>query len=203
MAIRDAFLPEFDHEMGTTRKTLERVPETNTDWKPHDKSMTMGRLAGHLAELPTLVPPAFERESLDFRPPGAPPRQPNVMSSRAKASRRFRQERRRRPRRHRPIERRRSEKDLHPASRRKNYFLAPAHSRSSRLHPESYHPSPRPALSLSAPQQCRGSLYLRPISRRTKLIARPKHAQKKRLAIFAASRFNFRQSYRAYRCPPP
>ena len=48
MAIRDAFLPEFDHEMGTTRKTLERVPENNTDWKPHDKSMTMGRLAGHL-----------------------------------------------------------------------------------------------------------------------------------------------------------
>ena len=31
MAIRDAFLPEFDHEMGTTRKTLERVPENNTD----------------------------------------------------------------------------------------------------------------------------------------------------------------------------
>ena len=51
MSIRDAFLPEFDHEMGTTRKTLERVPENNTDWKPHDKSMTMGRLAGHLVEL--------------------------------------------------------------------------------------------------------------------------------------------------------
>jgi uncharacterized damage-inducible protein DinB len=82
MAIRDAFLPEFDHEMGTTRKTLERVPETNTDWKPHDKSMTMGRLAGHLVELPTLVPLALERESVDFRPPGAPPRQPNIMSTR-------------------------------------------------------------------------------------------------------------------------
>ena len=82
MAIRDAFLPEFDHEMATTRKTLERVPEGNADWKPHDKSMTIGRLAGHLAELPSLVPLALERDSLDFRPPGAPPRQPNVMSSR-------------------------------------------------------------------------------------------------------------------------
>jgi uncharacterized damage-inducible protein DinB len=82
MAIRDSFLPEFDHEMGTTRKTLERVPETNTDWKPHDKSMTMGRLAGHLVEQPTLVPLALERESVDFRPPGAPPRQPNVMLTR-------------------------------------------------------------------------------------------------------------------------
>lgn len=84
MAIRDAFLPEFDHEMATTRKTLERVPEASTDWKPHDKSMSMGRLAGHLAELPSLVPLALERDSMDFRPPGAPPRQPNVMSTRAK-----------------------------------------------------------------------------------------------------------------------
>jgi uncharacterized damage-inducible protein DinB len=84
MAIRDAFLPEFDHEMATTRKTLERVPETNTDWKPHDKSMSMGRLAGHLAELPSLVPLALERDSMDFRPSGAPPRQPNMMSTRTK-----------------------------------------------------------------------------------------------------------------------
>ena len=81
MPIREAILPEFDHEMGTTRKTLERVPEANTDWKPHDKSMSIGRLAGHLAELPTLVPLALQRESVDFRPPGAPPRQPNIMSS--------------------------------------------------------------------------------------------------------------------------
>jgi uncharacterized damage-inducible protein DinB len=84
MAIRDAFLPEFDHEMAVTRKTLERVPENNADWKPHDKSMSIGRLAGHLAELNSLVPIAMERESFDFRAPGAPPRQPNVMSSRAK-----------------------------------------------------------------------------------------------------------------------
>lgn len=84
MAIRDAFLPEFDHEMAVTRKTLERVPEGNPDWKPHDKSMTIGRLAGHLAELNSLVPIAMERELLDFRAPGAPPRQPNIMSSRAK-----------------------------------------------------------------------------------------------------------------------
>ena len=80
MEIRDAFLPEFDHEMGTTRKTLERVPETNTNWKPHDKSMTIGRLAGHLAELPSLVPVALAQDSIDFRPPGAPPRQPNIMT---------------------------------------------------------------------------------------------------------------------------
>jgi uncharacterized damage-inducible protein DinB len=82
MPIRDMILPEFDREMATTRKTLERVPEGKSDWKPHDKSMSLGRLAGHLAELPGLGARAIELESLDFRPPGAPPRQPFVMDSR-------------------------------------------------------------------------------------------------------------------------
>jgi uncharacterized damage-inducible protein DinB len=82
MALRDALLPEFDHEMATTRKTLERVPEGKPDWRPHPKSMTLGRLAGHLAELPSLGLAALQSESLDFNPPGAPPRQPLVMSSR-------------------------------------------------------------------------------------------------------------------------
>ena len=38
MALVDALLPEFDHEMTTTRKLLERVPEDRFDWKPHAKS---------------------------------------------------------------------------------------------------------------------------------------------------------------------
>lgn len=52
MAIKDALLPEFDHEMGTTRRLLERTPESDFGWKPHDKSMTLGQLAGHIANLP-------------------------------------------------------------------------------------------------------------------------------------------------------
>ncbi len=52
MMLRDALLPEFDHEMGTTRRLLERVPEDKLGWQPHAKSMTLGRLATHLAELP-------------------------------------------------------------------------------------------------------------------------------------------------------
>jgi uncharacterized damage-inducible protein DinB len=82
MAIRDALLPEFDHEMASTRKALERVPETNLDWAPHPKSMKLGRLAGHLAELPSLAAAAIAMEALDFRAPGAPPREPTVMTSR-------------------------------------------------------------------------------------------------------------------------
>jgi uncharacterized damage-inducible protein DinB len=52
MAIKDALLPEFDHEMATTRRVLERVPEDRKDWKPHTKSMSLAQLAGHLAEIP-------------------------------------------------------------------------------------------------------------------------------------------------------
>ena len=52
MAITDALLPEFDHETGTTRRLLERLPEDKFGWKPHQKSMSLGRLATHLAEVP-------------------------------------------------------------------------------------------------------------------------------------------------------
>jgi uncharacterized damage-inducible protein DinB len=52
MSIAESLLPEFDREMGLTRRVLERVPETQFAWKPHEKSMTLGRLAEHLAEIP-------------------------------------------------------------------------------------------------------------------------------------------------------
>jgi uncharacterized damage-inducible protein DinB len=52
MAMKDGLLAEFDHEMATTRKLLERVPEDRLSWKPHDRSMSMGGLATHLANLP-------------------------------------------------------------------------------------------------------------------------------------------------------
>ncbi len=52
MAMVDALLPEFDHEIAVTRKVLERVDETRLGWQPHEKSMTLGRLAQHVAEIP-------------------------------------------------------------------------------------------------------------------------------------------------------
>ncbi|HXY79091.1 MAG TPA: DinB family protein [Candidatus Bathyarchaeia archaeon] len=82
MALRDALLPEFEYEMATTRKTLERVPEDKVNWKPHDTSMPMGRLAGHIAEMAGFVANTFQGDSFDFAPPGAPPMQPTVMTSR-------------------------------------------------------------------------------------------------------------------------
>jgi uncharacterized damage-inducible protein DinB len=50
--IVDALLPEFDHEMTTTRKLLERVPDGRLEWKPHARSMSLGALATHVATIP-------------------------------------------------------------------------------------------------------------------------------------------------------
>jgi uncharacterized damage-inducible protein DinB len=52
MAIKDGLLPEYDHEMATTRRVLERVPEADYAWKPHERSMSLGELAGHIANMP-------------------------------------------------------------------------------------------------------------------------------------------------------
>ena len=52
MALVDMLLPEFDHEMATTRKLLERVPDDRLAWKPHAKSFTLGQLAQHVATIP-------------------------------------------------------------------------------------------------------------------------------------------------------
>ena len=50
MAIKDAFIAELKHEASLTKKMLERVPIEKAHWKPHEKSMTLGRLATHIAE---------------------------------------------------------------------------------------------------------------------------------------------------------
>jgi uncharacterized damage-inducible protein DinB len=52
MTIAELLLQDFDTEMQGARTTLERIPETNPDFKCHDKSMPMGRLAVHVATLP-------------------------------------------------------------------------------------------------------------------------------------------------------
>ena len=68
MSISQRLLPEFDQEMANTRKTLERVPEDKMDYKPHAKSMSLGRLAGHIAELPNWGTMTLQAESLDLDP---------------------------------------------------------------------------------------------------------------------------------------
>lgn len=52
MTVQELLLLEFEDEIAGTRRMLERVPEASLSWKPHDKSMTLGRLASHVADLP-------------------------------------------------------------------------------------------------------------------------------------------------------
>lgn len=68
-------LPEFDHEMSSTRKALERVPNDKLQWKPHDKSMDLGGLMSHLSNLPHWATLTINQDSFDVSPDGKPYRQ--------------------------------------------------------------------------------------------------------------------------------
>ena len=62
----ELLLPEFDAEMASTRKVLEAVPEERFDWRPHAKSFTMGRLAGHVAEISSWTSDTLQKGRLDL-----------------------------------------------------------------------------------------------------------------------------------------
>ena len=71
MRIAEAILPEFDHETATTRVLLQRVPEAQADWKPHMKSMSLGALAQHIANLSFYWAPMTLRQTeFDTNPLG-------------------------------------------------------------------------------------------------------------------------------------
>jgi uncharacterized damage-inducible protein DinB len=78
MAIAEALLPEFDHEMSTTRRLLERVPEEAPDWQPHTKSTPIGRLAMHLATLPSWTRFALAQDEFDVNPPDGATGRPSL-----------------------------------------------------------------------------------------------------------------------------
>jgi uncharacterized damage-inducible protein DinB len=59
-------LKELNREAETTRKMLARVPDDKYDWQPHEKSMTIRRLATHIAELPSWVSMTLTTSELDF-----------------------------------------------------------------------------------------------------------------------------------------
>jgi len=72
MAIIDALLPEFDREMGLTRRALERMPDGQFEWRPHPTSVTLGRLAEHLTEMPQWALMTMTQDGIEMttrRPP--------------------------------------------------------------------------------------------------------------------------------------
>lgn len=66
MYIVNALLAELKYEAGSTRKLLEAVPFENFDFKPHEKSMTLGRLATHIAEIPHWATDTITSGEFDF-----------------------------------------------------------------------------------------------------------------------------------------
>ncbi len=66
MAIKDAFIAELKFESSLTRKMLERTPMDKKDWKPHEKSMSLGRLATHIAETTHWITTIAAGEIFDF-----------------------------------------------------------------------------------------------------------------------------------------
>jgi uncharacterized damage-inducible protein DinB len=62
----EALCLELEAESITTRKMLQQVPTDKFDWQPHQKSMTVKRLATHIAELPTWIGMTIETDELDF-----------------------------------------------------------------------------------------------------------------------------------------
>ena len=71
MSISQSFLGEFEHEAATTRKCLERVPEDKLTWKPHEKSFSLGDLAGHIVTMSTVwAEVTVNQDVFDMHPPG-------------------------------------------------------------------------------------------------------------------------------------
>lgn len=83
MSIGQSLLPEFDEEMKNTRKVLERVPDEKWNWKPHEKSGTLGWLATHVATVPEWLSMTMNTEELDYAPVDGPSYTPPKIDNRA------------------------------------------------------------------------------------------------------------------------
>lgn len=69
MTHAELLLEDFDIEMASTRRMLARIPEKNPDWKPHDKSFAIGKLAMHVATLPVFATYIMEDDGMDLAKP--------------------------------------------------------------------------------------------------------------------------------------
>ena len=76
MSIAQSLIPEFDQEMASTRKVLERIPTEKWNWKPHEKSGTLGWLAAHVGTIPGWYTMTLQTENLDYAPVDGPQYEP-------------------------------------------------------------------------------------------------------------------------------
>jgi uncharacterized damage-inducible protein DinB len=88
MTTAELLLQDFDSEMSNTRRTLERVPEDKPDFRPHEKSMPMGKLAMHCATMPLFGSYIIEDDGMDMAAP-LHPHPELVFKSREEALKQF------------------------------------------------------------------------------------------------------------------
>lgn len=70
MKLSDLLADEIEREGALTRRAIERVPEGRDDWKPHEKSMPLGRLAMLVASMPSWIAMMLQQDEFDLNPPG-------------------------------------------------------------------------------------------------------------------------------------
>lgn len=73
-----SLLPQFDQIVEGTRKLLDSIPDERLDWKPHEKSYSIGELGSHLANIPGWATPTISQDELDVAPPDAGDDEPAV-----------------------------------------------------------------------------------------------------------------------------
>jgi len=66
MKVNELLLPHYDQEVKNTRRILEVVPDDKFSWKPHEKSMSLGRLASHVAELPNFLTTIIQTDGMEL-----------------------------------------------------------------------------------------------------------------------------------------
>jgi uncharacterized damage-inducible protein DinB len=83
MAIAAQMIPAFDHIVETTKPHLESIPDDRLDWRPHEKSWTIGELGSHIANVPMWTVATLGQDAFDVAPDDGeePPRQPTYDSS--------------------------------------------------------------------------------------------------------------------------
>ncbi len=82
MKITELLIKELDDEAIGSRKALEHVPEGKNDWKPHEKSMPLGRLATIVATTPGWIEMVVNMDEVDINPPGGPKFSPQPWKTR-------------------------------------------------------------------------------------------------------------------------
>ena len=83
MKLTQLLLEELDRESHGIRKAIERVPEGKNDWKPHEKSMPLGRLATLVANMPSWLDMVVNLDEIDINPPGGQKWKPQDWNTRA------------------------------------------------------------------------------------------------------------------------